>query len=257
VKATGFFAQVTRRRSVTPFTTDESKLIKSLNYSQEACLRLKQLTMTSLKRATVVNYDGGLRQLADANAISVSIDRDTAEETVRKSQALFRSLGYRVFASSRTDERGLKSGDEVLLLKTSDPYDVIRLRNTYAYDLSVVDVIARLEKWNSLCGIEVIGAGPDWLTVDFNSLPDDLLSFAYDVYTFCREGFAETDELFERGAQPAWYAKILKEFPQRVNLAYLSQEGQDNSERAAADERRTKIVASGLKYSPRRSFRWD
>lgn len=97
------------------------------------------------------------------------------------------TLGFLAFWSERREPDGMKDTDEVLILKTDDPYAAIRLRGTDGanYDVSTEDIIERLQGWRQLCEFRVVGAARDWVALQFETLPEKICAFAEDVYLFC------------------------------------------------------------------------
>lgn len=52
-------------------------------------------------------------------------------------------------------------------------------------DLDTDDIVQRLEQWDALYTIEISEVEPDGLVVRFASLPNDLSTFAREIYEFC------------------------------------------------------------------------
>jgi hypothetical protein len=52
-------------------------------------------------------------------------------------------------------------------------------------DLDTDDIVQRLEQWDALYTIEISDVEPDGLVVRFATLPDDLSTFAREIYEFC------------------------------------------------------------------------
>lgn len=69
------------------------------------------------------------------------------------------------------------------------------------YDVSTEDVIKKLKQWDSQFGIEISEVSHDHVLVEFNSIPDNLKSFAKEVYDFCPDvidqHFGCMDEMVE------------------------------------------------------------
>ena len=97
------------------------------------------------------------------------------------------TLGCKAFWSERREPDGMKDTDEVLVLKTDDPYAAIRLRGTDGanYDVFTDDIVDRLESWRGLCAFRVVGAARDWVAIQFDTLPERICAFAEEVYLFC------------------------------------------------------------------------
>jgi hypothetical protein len=73
------------------------------------------------------------------------------------------------------------------VLKGRTPCDFLRMQNTNGanFDLDTEDIITKVAQWETLCELHIVGAGYDWLDLQFDRLPDNLQAFAEDVYEFC------------------------------------------------------------------------
>ncbi len=82
-------------------------------------------------------------------------------------------------------------------------FDTIKENGTGGpnYDVSTEDVINKLKQWDSQYGIEISEVSHDQVLVKFNSLPDNLESFAKEIYDFCPDvidqHFGCMDEMVE------------------------------------------------------------
>lgn len=82
-------------------------------------------------------------------------------------------------------------------------FDTLRKNGTGGpnVDVSTEDVIKKLEQWDSQYGIEISDVSHDRVLVKFSSLPDNLESFAKEVYEFCPDvvdqHFGCMDEMVE------------------------------------------------------------
>jgi hypothetical protein len=248
-----------------PFTDEETTLMDSLGYHPSICAIAQEAARRPLERIVLTQYDDNTEGWVQSpgNAISVVMSRDRAEAFVRQNQDRLNTCGYSAYASERRDSRGCKAAEELVLLKSTDPYEIIRIRDTYGWEdadsnLTADEIISRLKKWDDICGVILLGAGPDWLSLEFKSLPADLGSLAFEVYNFCSEGVGEfyDDEEGEDG-KPMWYRQVDAEYPERIERAYTSPAGLKDAERAEADEKHAKLVAIGLKSDRYQFFWWD
>jgi hypothetical protein len=120
-------------------------------------------------------------------AAGVTIDVAPAKvpRTLRRLQQKA-GAGYFAFHSERN--YGIKGApDHVSLLKTSDPYDMLRTMGTngWNYDISPEMVIARLKKWDAEFGLVLSGVSFDWVQAQFKHQPANMLEYAKEVYAFC------------------------------------------------------------------------
>ncbi|BDI32694.1 hypothetical protein CCAX7_47450 [Capsulimonas corticalis] len=234
----------------------EISLAESLEFSPQVCVLLQEVSQRPLERLVITESIDDEWVQRHGDGISVMLKREGAERFVHDQQHQLLKQGYLVFASSRLDLRGCGAGDELILLKTSDLYEMIRVRNTYAYELTNDEIINQLKSWDELCGIRLLGAGPDWISMEFLSLPENLLPFALSVYRFCSEGIGEFEEVDEEG-EPLWFDKVDAQFPERIEEAFHGPRAEEGLEYATYDEKCAKLVAGGLAANQSIFFWWD
>ena len=77
--------------------------------------------------------------------------------------------------------------DAIAVLANTDPWFYLQTVkiNGVNYDIEHDDVIERLKEWDSFYGLQIVGAGMDWLYAEFENPPTDWASFAEEVYEFC------------------------------------------------------------------------
>jgi hypothetical protein len=122
-----------------------------------------------------------------AAGVTIDVKPTQARRTVQRLQEKA-GAGYSVFISERN--YGIKGRpDSVSLLKTSDPYDMLRTMGTngWNYEISPEMVIARLKKWDAAFGLTLSGVGFDWVQARFQRRPANMLEFAKEVYAFCAD----------------------------------------------------------------------
>lgn len=120
-----------------------------------------------------------------AAGVTIDVKPTQTRRTVQRLQEKA-GAGYIAFISER--HYGINGApDNVSLLKTSDPYDMLRIMGTNGanYDISPDMVIARLKKWDAEFGLVLSGVGFDWLEAQFKRRPANMLEYAKEVYTFC------------------------------------------------------------------------
>ena len=83
--------------------------------------------------------------------------------------------------------------DKLGILKAGDPYRILWLMRTNAgnYDLDTSDIIEKLTVWDAQYGLDLQGASHDWVQFKLRSLPNDLYSFAKEVYDFCPDSIEQ------------------------------------------------------------------
>jgi hypothetical protein len=76
---------------------------------------------------------------------------------------------------------------KIAVFQGEDPLDIIRIYQTngWDYNVSPKDVIEKLKTWQEVSKFEIVFAGNSGFSIEFTELPEDLASFANDVYEFC------------------------------------------------------------------------
>ena len=163
---------------------EEAALIRDVGFDDESCQILKEYAGSALERLSLQR--GG--RLEDGPGICVAVnDGEEAERLMNVLREPLRSRGYRAFWSHRHGANGLMEGEELVVLRTTDPYALIRLLGTDGanYGISTGDIVARFDAWRELCEFDVVGASTSWVALQFSTLPKKLCEFAEEVYLFC------------------------------------------------------------------------
>lgn len=116
--------------------------------------------------------------------LSFIASEQQAEKFIDEYYKKFKARGYYVFRQ----ERGYNYiSDRVGIIKSTDQFDILRIRKTHAYthNLSTLQIIEKLKQWNNRYGIDLIGAGYNWLNFRFNKTPENMSAFANEVLDFC------------------------------------------------------------------------
>lgn len=127
--------------------------------------------------------------------------------------------GYVVFVSQRRHGLG-RQPDDVSVIRAKDPFEPLRVMGTGgpAYELSPPRVLAKLRDWDRRYGVQLIGAGHDWVEVRLQRLPERLRKFAVEVVEFCPDVVNDVESVdrlagelqltrtlhLAWGRQPAW-----------------------------------------------------
>ena len=75
----------------------------------------------------------------------------------------------------------------VVFFPAQDPAPLLWARQTNGANCTVYTehIMAKLDQWGRRCSLMILGAGWDWVDLRFASLPEDLQSFAEEIYQFC------------------------------------------------------------------------
>ena len=166
-------------------TPQETALAQEVNFDQDICLLIKSHANKKLERLQET-FDYG--KVRPGPGVSVAVnDGEEAERLINALRDELSGRGYRAFWSKRYEPDGMEETDEVAILKTDDPYAMIKLCQSDGanYDVSTEDIIDRLSEWKKRCDFEVVGASRDWVALQFSRLPADICQFAEDVYLLC------------------------------------------------------------------------
>jgi hypothetical protein len=104
--------------------------------------------------------------------------------------------GYVVFVSQRRHGIG-RQPDDVSVIRAKDPFDALRVMGTGgpAYELSPPRVLAKLRDWDRRYGVQLIGAGHDWVEVRLQRLPERPRRFAVEVVEFCPDVVGDVESV--------------------------------------------------------------
>jgi hypothetical protein len=189
-----------------PLSKDEMALAEEAGIAQDVCAAVKDHSGSPLERAVEMDQRG---KTTPAAGVSVAVK--DGKHTERLMDALRPALagrGYRAFWSARHKPNGMKETDEVVVLKTDDPFAMIRLRHTDGsnYGVSMDDIINRLRAWMEVCSLKVVGASEDWVAVVFSKLPEKICAFAEEVYLFCPDSVVQEIGLLREREDPEKFA---------------------------------------------------
>lgn len=143
-------------------------------------------TVTRFTGGRIVRLKG-LDQAGDEtvlDGISFGVPENKVSSTLEKLGPELASKGYYAFVAEMNFG---EEPDRIGVLRTRDQFEVVRARQTNGinYDIDNEAVVTRLRKWHKLYGIEVTGAGMDWVQFDLKRLPGDVGILAKEVYRFC------------------------------------------------------------------------
>ena len=70
---------------------------------------------------------------------------------------------------------------------TVEGMDKIETAGTSAgnYDMDTGAISAKIQGWSSLCKLRILSADRASIKIGFDTLPEDMDSFASDIYSFC------------------------------------------------------------------------
>ena len=224
----------------------EKQLATAIGFDPIVCGLVKQ--HGDLERLMVEVQD---RQ-KEADGLSVAVQRKFVEQTIAELQPELLPRGYRAFWSQRRAPNGLKQGDEVVVLKTTDSYQIIRLRRPDGanYDIFTDDIVAKLKEWERRCKLNVFGAASDWVAIEFGTVPEPLCRFAEEVYEFCPDSVEQGVGLKNECDDPAMFEaarELCPELSPQMQKKLKQQEAQFGEMEIPAELR--ELLDSGVGFS--------
>lgn len=186
-------------------SASEIELCREVGFDRGVAVALKRATGKPVERAfqrTEENWE-----MQPAQALS-SADEEGYLSRLRAELP----DDYRAYWGIRRHENGSRIGHELVVLKDPDPLAIVRLRQTDGcnYEIQHEDVLARLEGWHLLYQIDILGADHDQVEMKFGTLPDDLVSFAEEVYWFCEDITEPEGDKGDEEREPELFRRALE-----------------------------------------------
>jgi len=152
-----------------------------------------EVGMDTLTATTIRAHGNALERLmglnddwesVEARGVVLRTSKNRGEAVLAKLRKELKGTGHAVYLL----DQGFGFGpDSIAVLDDSDPYEYLRIVriNGINYDIDHPEVIERYRRWDDLYGLNLIGAGMDWLHAEFTTPPSDWNAFAREVYEFC------------------------------------------------------------------------
>jgi hypothetical protein len=165
------------RPALSPSSEELAKIIK---FDRQVLVIVKGETQEHIQR--LIGYDENDYQII-APGIAVSVPKDKTDRVLASLRKKLVPLKYLPFVVEMN--AGLKA-DTIGVIKGTDPYEILRIMHTDGddYDISNQDVIDRLKEWEKCCPFDILGAGSDWVEIEFKTPPKDLKAFVEEVNDF-------------------------------------------------------------------------
>ncbi|OQA19568.1 MAG: hypothetical protein BWY64_00777 [bacterium ADurb.Bin363] len=167
----------------------EKTLAKETGIEEDILLILKKENDSELKKLEspeIYDIKGNKIRESLAGIYFKYKDYESSKSLVYNLRKKLAPSGYIPFICEM-DFLSNKRNCNIGVFRAKDIFEVINLMETNGinYEVTTEEVIERLKYWEGLCSFQVIGIHPTWLDIDFITLPDDLKSFAEDIYEFC------------------------------------------------------------------------
>jgi hypothetical protein len=192
-------------------TPAELELARVIGFEEHILLLVKGAMKRPLCQAWRWNSEGDQQP---ADGLSILAPKDEILVAIGNLRTLLGS-GYHAYVSKAYLGNGAFKSDEMVVLRASDQYEILRLRQTNGgnYDVSLEDVLSHLKDWERLCEFEIVGATGDSITIQFHTLPQDLLAFAEEVYRLCPDSVEQGVGLMQERQFPDRFAAARQLYP--------------------------------------------
>jgi hypothetical protein len=214
-------------------TDAEKDLAVAIGFNEFICELVKQLTGGNLQRLMATTED---HEQEETNGLSVAVHRENVERIIGQLQPVLLPHSYRSFWSERYEPNGMKQTDEIVVLKTTDSYEIIQLRRPDGanYDVFTDNIIAKLKEWEARCKFAIFGAASDWVAIEFQTLPENICRFAEEVYDFCPDSVEQGVGLMNEDDHPETFEAARKLCPE-LSLPMQEKLKEKQAEFAAMD----------------------
>jgi len=161
----------------------ELNLATQIGFEADVLLLVKEEAKSHLHRMS--GYDGDGYQIM-ANGIVISVPWSRSDQVLWSLREKLKRRNYMAF---QIEINNALKVDRIGIIKGTDQYEILRIMHTNGDDddVSHEDVIAKLKQWEKRIRFEIVGAENDWVEIEFRTMPQDLKTFAEDVYEFSPE----------------------------------------------------------------------
>ena len=179
----------------------EEELTRRIGFDPAVVLIVKQEAAEHTVRRLVGFNEDGYQLLADG--ITATVRRERADRIRAALRRKLLARRYLVFLADENEETGTAT---IGVLRGGDQFEILRVMQTNGphQDVKNEDVIEKLSSWHKRAPFEIIGAGYDWVEIEFLKLPGDMAGFVKDLYEFCPDavdadgGAAEEKDMADR-----------------------------------------------------------
>jgi hypothetical protein len=182
----------------------ENQLATVIGFDPFICGLVKRLAGGHLQRLMATTED---HEEKEADGLSVAVQREDVGRIIADLQPELLPRGYRAFWSERRAPNGRRQTDEVVVLKTTDSYQIIPIRRPDGanYGVFTHDIVAKLREWEHRCQLTVFGAASDWVAIKFETPPENFCRFAEEVYEFCPDSVEQGVGLMNESDNPEMF----------------------------------------------------
>jgi Domain of unknown function (DUF4253) len=158
----------------------ETQLVADLKFDADLMARVRTSGLV-FERLKMEDGDGALVSHAGVVLVTSPGQAAAALAEVRA------KLANTPYGAWINDDGFGRSPDKIAIMKTHDQFVYLAVAHTDGinWDLDHAAVVARYREWAAQYGLELRGAGLDWLSARISKPPEDWAAFAREVYKFC------------------------------------------------------------------------
>jgi len=167
-------------------TEQEKSLCKSLDINENVAVEMKTVSKSVIEQLPQINeygevlaekFEGICSKVPTVNyMVSPKI-----LDFVSKNKSKFQERNYNLFVFDSGESNYLA------VIKGKSDTEILKWRQTNGinYDIDNDSIISKLQEWKSKNDFILLGAGMDWLQIQFIYQTPDFAEFAKEVYEFC------------------------------------------------------------------------
>jgi Domain of unknown function (DUF4253) len=154
-------------------------LITIVRMEPSVALQVKQ-SGRSIERLMGVTEDG---KEVPIDGIVLNTEANGGLAAIKTLRAALSASPYHIYLL----KHGFGHGPDKVTVVRVDDYDYLDIARTNGnnYGIDHTKVVERYRKWDRKYGLNLVGAGPDWLEAEFTHSPANWNRFAQEVYEFC------------------------------------------------------------------------
>jgi hypothetical protein len=167
-------------------TEQEKSLCKSFEINENIAVEIKTVSKSVIEQLPQINeYGEVLEEKFEGICTKVPTVNYMVSpkilDFVSKNKSKFQERNYNLFIFDSVESNYLA------VIKGKSDAEILKWRQTNGinYDIDNDSIISKLQEWKSKNDFILLGAGMDWLQIQFINQTPDFDEFAKEVYGFC------------------------------------------------------------------------
>ena len=167
-------------------TKQEKSLCKSLDINENVAVEIKTVSKSVIEQLPQINEYGEVLEekfegiCSKVPTVNYMVSPKILD-FVSKNKSKFQERNYNLFVFDSGESNYLA------VIKGKSDAEILKWRQTNGinYDIDNDSIISKLQEWKSKNDFILLGAGMDWLQIQFIYQTPDFNEFAKEVYEFC------------------------------------------------------------------------